>query len=184
MKHPNQRAEELFATAIEIADAAARRAYLDQACAGDADLRQEVESLLVANSAAGEFLRHPPPVGASEAQKTMFIPPLSELTGTRIGRYKLLEQIGEGGFGVVWMAEQEEPVRRRVALKIIKLGMDTKEVVARFEAERQALAMMDHPHIASVFDGGATATNRPCSMIEELAKDAATTDPFDDSPRK
>src|SRR5215475_4016119 len=78
----------------------------------------------------------------------------SETTGTRIGRYKLLEQIGEGGFGVVWMAEQEEPVRRRVALKIIKLGMDTKQVIARFEAERQALAMMDHPNIAKVLDAG------------------------------
>jgi len=83
-----------------------------------------------------------------------------------IGRYKLLEQIGEGGFGVVWMAEQEAPVRRRVALKIIKLGMDTKEVVARFEAERQALAMMDHPNIASVLDGGATDTGRPYFVME------------------
>ena len=91
---------------------------------------------------------------------------MTEKPGTRIGRYKLLEKIGEGGFGVVWMAEQEEPVRRRVALKIIKLGMDTKEVVARFEAERQALAMMDHPNIASVFDGGATDTGRPYFVME------------------
>ncbi|MCX6874571.1 MAG: serine/threonine-protein kinase, partial [Verrucomicrobia bacterium] len=89
-----------------------------------------------------------------------------EQPGTRIGHYKLLEQIGEGGFGVVWMAEQEEPVRRRVALKIIKLGMDTREVVARFEAERQALAMMEHPNIASVFDGGATDTGRPYFVME------------------
>jgi serine/threonine protein kinase/WD40 repeat protein len=91
---------------------------------------------------------------------------LSEQPGTRIGHYKLLEQIGEGGFGIVWMAEQEEPVRRRVALKIIKLGMDTREVVARFEAERQALAMMEHANIASVFDGGATATGRPYFVME------------------
>ena len=83
-----------------------------------------------------------------------------EDTGDRIGRYKLLQQIGEGGFGVVWMAEQEVPVRRRVAVKIIKLGMDTKQVIARFEAERQALAMMDHPNIAKVLDAGATQTGR------------------------
>ncbi len=93
-------------------------------------------------------------------------PSIAERLGARIGRYKLLEQIGEGGFGVVWMAEQEEPVRRRVALKIIKPGMDTREVVARFEAERQALAMMEHPNIASVFDGGATDTGRPYFVME------------------
>ena len=98
----------------------------------------------------------------------MVLPPdgPSEQPSDRIGRYKLLEKIGEGGFGVVWMAEQEEPVRRRVALKIIKLGMDTKEVVARFEAERQALAMMDHPNIARVFDAGATDTGRPYFVME------------------
>jgi len=93
-------------------------------------------------------------------------PSIAERLGVRIGRYKLLEQIGEGGFGVVWMAEQDEPVRRRVALKIIKPGMDTREVVARFEAERQALAMMEHPNIASVFDGGATETGRPYFVME------------------
>src|SRR5204863_6505911 len=91
---------------------------------------------------------------------------LSEGPGSKIGRYKLLEQIGEGGFGVVFMAEQETPVRRTVALKIIKLGMDTRQVVARFEAERQALAMMDHPNIARVFDGGATETGRPYFVME------------------
>jgi non-specific serine/threonine protein kinase/serine/threonine-protein kinase len=86
--------------------------------------------------------------------------------GERIGNYKLLEQIGEGGFGTVWVADQEKPVRRRVALKIIKLGMDTKEVIARFEQERQALAMMDHPHIAKVFDAGATQWGRPYFVME------------------
>jgi len=101
--------------------------------------------------------------------------PAHEQTGTRIGRYKLLEPIGEGGFGTVWMAEQEEPVRRRVALKIIKLGMDTKEVVARFEAERQALAMMDHPNIARVFDGGATENGRPY-FVMELVRGVRITD--------
>src|SRR6201999_4079465 len=92
--------------------------------------------------------------------------PLAERPGSMIGRYKLLEQIGEGGFGVVFMAEQEQPVRRRVALKIIKLGMDTKQVVARFEAERQALAMMDHPNIARVLDAGTTDTGRPYFVME------------------
>jgi eukaryotic-like serine/threonine-protein kinase len=167
--------ETLLAAALEISGAAERRAYLDRACAGDAALRREVESLLDASAAAGAFLLRPADIGAGAAQKTMFSPPLSETTGTRIGRYKLLEQIGEGGFGVVWMAEQEEPVRRRVALKIIKLGMDTKEVVARFEAERQALAMMDHPGIASVFDGGTTETGRPY-FVMELVKGIPITD--------
>jgi len=92
--------------------------------------------------------------------------PLTEKAGDRIGRYKLLQQIGEGGCGVVYMAEQEQPVRRRVALKVIKLGMDTKQVVARFEAERQALALMDHPNIAKVFDAGATETGRPFFVME------------------
>ena len=103
--------------------------------------------------------------GANVAGEQGF-PSIAERLGARIGRYKLLEQIGEGGFGVVWMAEQEEPLRRRVALKIIKPGMDTREVVARFEAERQALAMMEHPNIASVFDGGATETGRPYFVME------------------
>src|SRR5688572_33350547 len=89
-----------------------------------------------------------------------------EQSGAQIGRYKLLEKIGEGGMGTIWMAEQREPVRRRVALKIIKLGMDTKQVIARFEAERQALALMDHPNIARVFDGGATLTGRPYFVME------------------
>ena len=92
----------------------------------------------------------------------------SEAAGAQIGRYKLLEKIGEGGMGTIWMAEQREPIKRRVALKIIKLGMDTKQVVARFEAERQALAMMDHPHIAKVLDAGATATGRPYFVMEYI----------------
>jgi len=92
----------------------------------------------------------------------------AEQPGAQIGRYKLLEQIGEGGMGTIWMAEQREPVRRRVALKIIKLGMDTKQVIARFEAERQALALMDHPHIAKVLDAGATETGRPYFVMEYI----------------
>ena len=169
MKAQNQPAELVFAEAMEIADPAARRAYLDRACAGDAALRQEVESLLAAHEQAGDFMNT-----GGDATATLPLPP-AEKPGDRIGRYKLLEQIGEGGFGVVWMAEQEEPVRRRVALKIIKLGMDTREVVARFEAERQALAMMDHPNIASVFDGGATDTGRPY-FVMELVKGVPITD--------
>ena len=166
MSLPGPDPKDIFAEALRLTDPAQRAAYLERACGGNAAFRQEVESLLVAHAQAGEFLLRPAGIGAGAAQKTVFIAPLSELAGTRIGHYKLLEQIGEGGFGVVWMAEQEEPVRRRVALKIIKLGMDTKEVVARFEAERQALAMMDHPHIASVFDGGATDTGRPYFVME------------------
>jgi WD40 repeat protein/serine/threonine protein kinase len=158
MNQHDHRAQEIFADAMKIAGADARRAYLDGACVGDTSLRQEVESLLQAHFAAGDFL------GRTVALPQIEV--LTEKSGTRIGRFKLLEKIGEGGFGVVWMAEQEEPVRRRVALKIIKLGMDTKEVVARFEAERQALAMMDHPNIASVFDGGATESGRPYFVME------------------
>src|SRR5262245_46809894 len=133
--------DELFAAALEIRDLAERAAFLDRECAGDPSMRAEVESLLAAHAdptalMAPAVVREGPPE----------IP--SERSGERIGRYKLLQEIGQGGFGTVWMAEQEEPVRRRVALKVIKLGMDTREVVARFEAERQALALMDHPNIA------------------------------------
>ena len=158
MNLPKHNAKDIFAEALRLANAAERAAYLDRTCAGDPALRQEVESLLGAYAQAGDFLR--PTISILEPD------PAPEHAGTRIGRYKLLEQIGEGGFGVVWMAEQEEPVRRRVALKIIKLGMDTKEVLARFDAERQALAMMDHPNIARVFDGGATDTGRPYFVME------------------
>ena len=149
-----------------------RAAYLDRACASDATLRQRVERLLRATEEAGDFLKEPArgaqrPVGA-----LAFPNPLpngeapAEKAGDRIGRYKLLQQIGEGGCGVVYMAEQEAPVRRRVALKVIKLGMDTKQVIARFEAERQALALMEHPNIARVFDAGATETGRPYFVME------------------
>ncbi len=100
--------------------------------------------------------------------------PPSEQPGDKIGRYKLLQEIGTGGFGVVYMAEQEEPVRRRVALKVIKIGMDTKNVIARFEAERQALAMMDHPNIARVLDAGATETGRPYFVMELVRGDPIT----------
>jgi serine/threonine protein kinase/Tfp pilus assembly protein PilF len=152
--------DHLFTAALAQTAPGARAAYLDQACAANPDLRERLDNLLAAHDAAGSFLELP-----DEEATTPFVT-LNERPGTTIGRYKLLEQIGEGGFGVVFMAEQEHPVRRRVALKVIKLGMDTKQVVARFEAERQALAMMDHPNIAKVFDAGATEAGRPYFVME------------------
>src|SRR5262249_38734543 len=149
---------------------AERSAYLDRACAGETALRQRVDVLLAAFAQAGSFLQ--PPAGDLQATSDVSIRERSsggkpaEGPGTGIGLYKLLEQIGEGGFGVVFMAEQTQPVRRKVALKIVKPGMDTRQVVARFEAERQALAIMDHPNIAKVFDGGMTPTARPYFVME------------------
>jgi eukaryotic-like serine/threonine-protein kinase len=147
-----------------------RAACLDEACAGDAALRQRLEELLRVDEPAGDFLEKPAYGDASAAAKLggniRLTVALSEKPGDRIGRYKLLQQIGEGGCGVVYMAEQEEPVHRRVALKVIKLGMDTKSVIGRFEAERQALALMDHPNIAKVLDAGATETGRPYFVME------------------
>jgi serine/threonine protein kinase len=140
-----------------------RAAYIEQAARGDAAQRQRVERLLQGYEAA-EFLENP--VAARSEQTIAVGVPFTEKPGDRIGRYKLLQQIGEGGCGVVYMAEQEEPVRRRVAFKVIKLGMDTKSVMAPFEAERQALALMDHPNIAKVFDAGATETGRPYFVME------------------
>src|SRR5436309_4963899 len=149
---------ETFNEAMEIADPAARAAFLDSACNGDRALRARVERLLEAESRAGNFLR-------DRGDTTTFVG-VSEKIGERIGRYRLIERIGRGGGGAVYLAEQEEPVRRRVALKVIKLGMDTQSVVARFEAERQALAMMEHPNIARVLDAGATETGRPFFVME------------------
>jgi len=152
----------IFLDALEKATDSERAAYLDQACAGDAQVRAKVEALLRAHDQAGRFLQ-PPDCLADPTLETLA---LTEEPGTVIGRYKLLERIGEGGMAVVYMAEQEQPIRRKVALKIIKLGMDTKQVIARFEAERQALAMMDHPNIAKVLDAGATETGRPYFVME------------------
>src|SRR6266700_4235177 len=150
--------------ALELAEAQ-RDAYLDVACAGNAALRRQVETLLQSHERAKGFLEAPP-TGLDFKRTALVNIPLTEKPGDKIGRYKLLQQIGEGGCGVVYMAEQEEPVRRRVALKVIKLGMDTKQVVARFEAERQAVALMDHPNIAKVFDAGATDAGRPYFVME------------------
>ncbi len=151
----DDQAKQLFDEASEMPPEG-RSAFLDARCRGDAELRKTVESLLKAHDEAGAFFASP----------TSAAPPEDSAAGQRVGRYKLLQRIGEGGFGTVYMAEQETPVRRRVALKIIKLGMDTKAVIARFEAERQALAMMDHPNIATVFDAGATETGRPYFVME------------------
>ncbi len=162
---------EVFEIAVEF-NGQARVICLDRVCGDDAGLRAEVESLLAAHDAAGTFLGDPthdvealvPKTGSTT--RTRRHAPAAEASGEIIGRYKLLENIGEGGFGTVWMAEQKEPVKRRVALKIIKLGMDTKQVIARFEAERQALALMDHPNIAKVLDAGATEAGRPFFVME------------------
>ena len=170
--NPPNREVALFSAALEL-PANQRAAYLDGACADDPALRQRLDALLGIHEKAITFLEGPAH-GAQESPSESVVggaaarvsAPLAEKAGDRIGRYKLLQQIGEGGCGVVYMAEQEEPVRRRIALKVIKLGMDTKSVIARFEAERQALAMMDHPNIAKVLDAGATETGRPYFVME------------------
>jgi tetratricopeptide (TPR) repeat protein len=160
------KAEAIFHDALELPPEQ-RETFVQKTCGEDADLRHEVAALLQAAGIADRWLHEPGQgerlPGRSHAEAG---PREPEGPGTRIGRYKLLEQIGEGGFGVVYMAEQQEPVRRRVALKIIKVGMDTRSVVARFEAERQALALMDHPNIAKVLDGGATELGRPYFVME------------------
>ncbi len=168
---PNPSRElELFSQALPLA-AAERGVFLDQACGSDTVLRQRVEALLRAHGEAGDFLEQAP----TSPESAAVFAPAGEKPGDWIGRYKLLEQIGEGGCGVVYLAEQEEPVRRRVALKIIKPGMDTRSVIARFEAERQALALMDHPNIAKVFDAGSTASGRPYFVMELVRGTKITT---------
>jgi WD40 repeat protein/serine/threonine protein kinase len=161
MRQHVRNADTVFAQAIEIEAPQERAAFLENACANDPELQREVEKLVHDYFRAGEFLERPAAhiVGTVDE-------PVTERPGTVIDSYKLLEQIGEGGFGVVFMAEQQHPVRRKVALKVLKPGMDTRQVVARFEAERQALALMDHPHIAHVFDGGETASGRPYFVME------------------
>ncbi len=154
--------ESIYNAALKKGSKAERSAYLDAVCGDDSVLRARVEALIKAHEEAGDFLEVP----ALDPNTTLDKPPMIEGPGMMIGRYKLLEKIGEGGFGVVWAAAQKKPMKRRVALKIIKLGMDTRQVIARFEAERQALAMMDHPNIAKVLDAGATETGRPYFVME------------------
>src|SRR5258708_16246433 len=168
---------DIFIAALQKEGPAERKAYLDEACARQPELRQPVEHLLRLHAGAGSFLEEPAAelaaTGAFQvaAEKASS----SEAPGALIGPYKLLEQIGEGGFGVVFLAEQQQPVRRKVALKIIKPGMDTRQVIVRFEAERQALALMDHPHIAQIHDGGTTSDGRPF-FVMELVKGIPITD--------
>jgi serine/threonine protein kinase len=167
------RVKAIFLAAVEKQGQAERDAYLREACGQDLDLRRRVDGLLAKHAQAGSFLESP--VEAPELVATPDEPRITERPDTVIGPYKLLEQIGEGGFGVVFMAEQTEPVRRKVALKVLKPGMDTRQVVARFEAERQALALMDHPNIAKVLDGGATENGRPY-FVMDLVKGIPITD--------
>ncbi len=152
----------IFCAALDCPAGAERRAYLDRACRGDADLRARLDALLLAHHDLGEFLEQPVPTPSA----TWDGPSPLEAPGTVIGPYKLMEQIGEGGFGLVYVAEQQHPIRRKVALKIIKPGMDKGDIIARFEAERQALALMDHSNIAQVFDAGTTESGRPYFVME------------------
>jgi len=167
---------DLFTQAVQL-PAEQRSTFLEAACGGDDELRANVEALLKAHQESGEFLEQAP----AEVHGTTRLP--GEKPGDWIGRYKLLQQNGEGGCGVVFMAEQEQPVRRKVAIKIVKPGMDTKMVIARFEAERQALALMDHPNIAHVLDAGATESGRPY-FVMELVRGIKITDYCDQNSLK
>src|SRR5262245_43781861 len=160
MTEQPQSEKSIFLAAIEIGPAAERAVFLERACAGNQALRAGVEALLAAHEKPQRLLDTPGGTPTTDER------PLSDQPGAVIGSYKLLEQIGEGGFGVVFLAEQTHPVRRKVALKVLKPGMDTRQVIVRFEAERQALALMDHPNIARVFDGGETASGRPYFVME------------------
>lgn len=154
--------QKIFLKAVEKTNPAERDAYLEGVCGQNVELRAQIEQLLSAHEKSEGFLERP----LFDADATQDRERITETPGEMIGSYRLLQQIGEGGFGVVFMAEQQRPVVRKVALKIVKPGMDTKEVVARFEAERQALALMDHPNIARVFDGGETSSGRPYFVME------------------
>src|SRR5882724_2953926 len=163
----------LFTAALPLAGNGEREAFLDTACADDAVLRARIAGMLAEHEQSERFFSEcvsnltMDDVDALEASKVAVEKNVGgEMAGMRVGRYRLLRQLGEGGCGVVYLAEQEEPVRRRVAFKVIKLGMDTKNVIARFDAERQALAMMDHPNIAKVLDGGVTESGRPYFVLE------------------
>src|SRR5215204_6634083 len=162
MEPQQQGTDERIAAEVMSRPVGERSAFLETACYGNSALRDRVNQIVT--RLEGVTLGHEPstadrPVGLLGGK-------VGEGLGTKIGHYKLLQQIGEGGFGSVYMAEQLHPVRRKVALKIIKLGMDPRQVIARFEAERQALAMMDHPNIAKVLDAGATETGRPYFVME------------------
>jgi serine/threonine protein kinase len=182
MPSPQEREAALFALAVE-KPAAERAAFLQAVCGGDGALRQRLEALLAAHEQPDQLLENQADERVVKATMKIepAVEPADEAVGQTLGRYKLLEKVGEGGCGVVYVAEQKEPVRRRVALKVIKLGMDTKAVVARFEAERQALAMMHHPNIAKVLDAGMTlgapASRRPLREGEEKVEERAVETP-------
>jgi serine/threonine protein kinase/tetratricopeptide (TPR) repeat protein len=184
---------EIFQAALELTDACRRAAYLEKACSGNPSLQRHVEHMLEVYPQLGEFLESPaidvgidlsvnlaeaagPSVGAAGFRlgEELARGGMGVVSGDTIGPYRLLEQIGEGGFGIVFMAEQTHPVRRQVALKVLKPGMDTRQVIARFEAERQALALMDHPHVARVFDGGETASGLPYFVMELIRGEPIT----------
>src|SRR5262245_284746 len=166
MPEPQADLRAIFCEALDRKTPQEQADYLDQACQGRPELRAQVEELLQAHREAGSFLQESDSEPAATTED-----PISERPGTVIGPYKLLQQLGEGGFGVVFLAEQTQPVHRKVALKVIKPGMDSRQVIARFEAERQALALMDHVNIARVFDGGATENGWPY-FVMELVKGA------------
>lgn len=173
MVEPQQTEKSIFLAAVEIDAVQERAEFIEDACAGNPQLRAEVEALLQAHA-------RPQPLLDSAATSNSFDdPPMSKLLGAVIGPYKLIELIGEGGMGTVWMAQQTEPVRRLVALKLIKAGMDSKQVIARFEAERQALALMDHANIARVLDAGTTSGERPY-FVMDLVKGVPITRYCDD----
>src|SRR5262245_24931944 len=161
MNAESDQLRELFLAALKV-PAGERDSYLGAACADHAELRERVKLLIQAHEELGTMAPSP----ESEPRPTVDRPPTAEQAGTVIGPYKLLEQIGEGGMGTVWMVQQTEPVKRVVALKLIKAGMDSKQIIARFEAERQALALMDHPNIARVLDGGTTGAGRPYFVMD------------------
>src|SRR5438309_9263524 len=154
--------EAVFFAALEKGSPQGRAAYLDEACAGVPDLRRRVEKMLAAQAQVGSFLEQPAPSPVITVDEV----PVTERPGMAIGPYKLLQQIGEGGMGTVFMAEQTQPVQRKVALKVIKPGMDSGQVIARFEAERQALAMVDHVNRPLALDAGTTAAGRAHFVIE------------------
>src|SRR5215213_5869805 len=169
MTSPKPDEEAIFKAARRAPAGEARQAYLDQACGDDGALRDRVLALLRVDEEERSFLAAPALDPAATTDQ-----PADDGPGTAIGPYRLMEQIGEGGMGLVFVAEQQHPVRRRVALKVIKPGMDSRQVVARFEAERQALAMMDHPNIARVFDAGTTENGRPYFVMELVHGDPIT----------
>jgi tetratricopeptide (TPR) repeat protein len=173
MSESSEREEQIFAEALAL-PAGERQRFIDESCRGDDDLRKRIEALILAHDSAGRFMAGRPAedLAVNESPSAHAI---ADGSGKYIGRYKLLQKLGEGGCGIVWMAEQAEPVRRRIALKVIKLGMDTKEVIARFDAERQALAMMDHPNIAKILDAGSTEEGRPF-FVMELVRGVKITD--------